>query len=54
MEHVPYCEVFRVLVMERNKNLKNIFFYQCIKDIIMHLRQIENGNGTVHSLTHQK
>jgi len=35
MEHVPYFEVFCVLVLERSKNWKNlikIFFYQCIKD----------------------
>ncbi len=32
---VPYFEVFRVLVMERNKNLKNLkkfYLYQCSKD----------------------
>jgi len=38
MEYIPYFEVFRVLVMERNKNLKNIFFYQCIRDAKIRFR----------------
>jgi hypothetical protein len=32
MESVPYFEVFRVLAMERNKNLKKFYLYQCSKD----------------------
>jgi len=34
MEYAPYFEVFRVLVMERNKNLKNlknIFFINVLR-----------------------
>jgi len=32
MEHVPYFEVFRLLVMEQIENLKKLFFHQCSKD----------------------
>ena len=31
IEHVPYFEVFRVLVMKRNKNIKNIFFTNVLR-----------------------
>jgi hypothetical protein len=37
VDHAPYFEVFHVLVMERNKNLKNLkkIFFFAIVDVFL-------------------